>query len=229
MRSQMVEINDWLEQADIEISDPELASCTQVSDRSLRRVFTRGSFETGGRLFGGFWQKMKKEDRYTILIDQEETVGLDFGQVSVRIAYGLSRTAPPEGDLYQIGDYHEVYREGIKKLLNSLLSSEKPLKRKPRGTADLLPPRPIEALIADISARHTAIAPLFFTAVCHKIQFIESSIMVATLLRLKQEGIVGLPIHDGLVVPYRHEDKAREVMEAIALEITGVNVPVRTD
>lgn len=229
LRSQIVEINEWLDQADIEIDDPELALRTQVSDRSLRRVFTRGSFETGGRLFGGFWQKMKKDDRYTILIDQEETVGLDFGQISVRLAYSLSQAQPPEGDLYQLGDYHPVYRPGIKKLLNSLLSSEKPLKRKPQGTKDLLPPRPIETLIADISARHPALVPLFSTAICHKLQSIESSIMVGILLRLKQEGIVGLPIHDGLVVSCSFEDKTREIMEEVALELTGVNIPVSTE
>lgn len=53
--------------------------------------------------------------------------------------------------------------------------------------------------------------------------------MVEILLRLKREGIVGLPIHDGVVVPWEAEDKVCSVMEAVALEKTGVNIPVSVE
>ncbi len=230
MRNQMIEINEWLKSADIAIAEPVLAARTQISDRSLRRVFTRGSFESGGRLFGGFWQQMKKEHRLDyIAIDDEGVIGLDFGQMAVRTAYGIAKAKPPEGDLYQIADYLPVYRDGIKKLFNSLLSSQKPLSRKPKGTRDLLPPYPLSKLIEDISAKHPALAPLFFTAACHQLQFQESQIMVEVLLRLKRVGVVGLPIHDGLVVRCDAEDVAREIMEIVALEYTGVDIPVSTE
>ena len=31
-----------------------------LDSRLLKRYFTRGSFKSGGRLFGGFWQQLKK-------------------------------------------------------------------------------------------------------------------------------------------------------------------------
>jgi hypothetical protein len=87
----------------------------------------------------------------------------------------------------------------------------------------------LSVLIEDISAKHPAIAPLFFTAACHRLQFMESQIMVEVLLRLKREGIVALPIHDGLLVHNEAEDGAKAVMEAVALEMTGVDIPVSID
>lgn len=230
MRSEMVEINAWLDQADIEIADPALDAVIQTSNRALRRVFTRGSFESGGRLFGGFWQLMKKQDRfYALVIDDDGVVGLDFEQMAPRIAYGLMGAEPPEGDLYKIGDYHDIYRHGIKMLFNSLLSSEKPLERKPRGSKNRLPPVSIEKLVEDISKAHPAIAPLFGTAACHRIQFIESNIMVEVLLELKREGMVGLPIHDGVIVRHDGEQRAREIMEEVSLKQAGLRIPVSTE
>lgn len=129
MRAQVAEINEWLEKADLGIAHPDLAARVSLTDRRLRRVFTRGSFESGGRLYGGFWQQMKKDDRHDyIVINGDGVVGLDFGQIAARIAYGLVGAKPPEGDLYQIDGFHPCYRAGFKVLLNSVLSSEKPLK-----------------------------------------------------------------------------------------------------
>ena len=49
-----------------------------LSERRLRRYFTRGSFESGGRLFGWFWQELNKKQRKNIIIDDEEAVSLDY-------------------------------------------------------------------------------------------------------------------------------------------------------
>ena len=54
----MTEINQWIKEADLNYLMP-INSKTDVDlgERRLRRYFTRGSFESGGRLFGGFWQE----------------------------------------------------------------------------------------------------------------------------------------------------------------------------
>ena len=227
MRQQMIEINEWLEQADIDVPDIELAERLHLSDKSLRRVFTRGSFESGGRLFGGFWQYMKKDDRlYCLAINEEGVSGLDFGQIAIRIAYSLVGSEPPEGDLYDIAGHARFYRPGIKKLFNALLSSQQPINRKPRGTKGILPPVSLPTLIEQIGKKHPAIKPLFFTSACHKIQFIESQIMVEVILRLKQKNIVALPIHDGLVVASQEEDQTKQIMEEVAFQLTGIQIPV---
>ena len=54
-RKEMTEINLWIKETDLNYLMP-INSETDVdlSERMLRRYFTRGSFELGGRLFGGF-------------------------------------------------------------------------------------------------------------------------------------------------------------------------------
>ena len=51
-------------------------------DRSLRRIFTKGCFDHGGRLFGGFWQELSKTARFDgLVINDEDIVELDYGQM----------------------------------------------------------------------------------------------------------------------------------------------------
>jgi hypothetical protein len=52
-----------------------------INQRRLKRCFTRERFDSRGRLFGGFWQRMSKADRLThIKINGEDLVELDYGQ-----------------------------------------------------------------------------------------------------------------------------------------------------
>ena len=229
MREELADVNLWLSQADISIDHGGLLvqRPMQIQDRRLRRIFTRGSFESGGRLFGGFWQSMRKDERMqAVEINGEPVVGLDYGQIAPRIAYGLAAAKPAQDDLYQIGNNNPCYREGMKKLINALLSCEQPLTRKPKGLKELLPPNPIDVLIQEIGEAHKPIAPYFCNGTCHHIQFIESSIMMGVLLRLRTEGIVALPIHDGVLVAESAMDVTQKVMEDVAEEVAGINIPV---
>jgi hypothetical protein len=63
-----------------------------------------------------------------------------------------------------------------------------------------------------IRERHAAIADKFQTGIGLRLQRTESDIMVAVLLRLKEMGIVALPIHDALLVADGNEQTAKEMM-----------------
>jgi hypothetical protein len=59
-RQQMQEINSHLMTARIGYTGQ---AKVDINRRQLRRVFTRERFDSGGRLFGGFWQPMGKNER----------------------------------------------------------------------------------------------------------------------------------------------------------------------
>ena len=46
------------------------------NDYSVRRVFSRGDWESNGRLFGGWWQQVPKDLRRQIYINDSPTVML---------------------------------------------------------------------------------------------------------------------------------------------------------
>jgi hypothetical protein len=232
LRSRLDRINAWLDQADLDLLDDHQGTSNALDpgDRRLRRFFTRGSFESGGRLFGGFWQGMKKNDRLTdIRIEGEEVIELDYGQMTPRMLYGLVGAQPGTEDAYLIpGSFNPaLFREGFKKLLNALLFAQELLRRKPQGTKGLLPNAPVEKLIQALQEHHSPIAHFFGTGIGHQLQFRESQLMVEVLLRLQGFGVIALPVHDAVIIPTSAEEVTRKVMGEVFLEEVGLGAMIR--
>lgn len=51
----------------------------------VRRVFNNGSWERGGRFYGGWWQQMNKELRSDIMINGEPVIEIDFTAMHVSL------------------------------------------------------------------------------------------------------------------------------------------------
>ncbi|MCV0428589.1 MAG: hypothetical protein K5905_24290 [Roseibium sp.] len=228
-RRQMQEINRFLMKAELSI---EGAVGTDIWDRRLRRVFNNGDLEQGGRLYGGFWQPMRKAERFRHLrIDDKPVIELDYGQVATTILYGRNGLEVPEGDLYAI-EGKAYPRKGMKKVLNALLYTSEPLTTWPKDTVDLFrdpdsgehPPfRDVkEALIK----KHSSISSSFETGEGMRIMFLESQILIDVLETLRSEGITALPIHDAILVAKGHEGLAKKVMVDSFLKVTGVTPKV---
>jgi hypothetical protein len=201
-----------------------------VYDRRLSRRFTQGSLTCGGRLYGGFWQPLKKTVRAdAITIDGEEVVELDYGQMMPRMVYGLVGQLPPPDDLYTLPGTDKSNRDGIKRLMNAMLFTRKALKRKPKGTAEALAGMKLGEWMKAVEAAHPGMVPMFNRGIGHQLQFTESQIMVAVLLRLREDGVVALPIHDSIIVPRSVAGQAKAVMEETFAGTVGVPAVVRVD
>ncbi len=80
-RDELRAINAWLAKADIRFDDAAYRLRVDVEARRLRRNFTLGRFDRGGRLFGGFWETLPKDVRLNgIHIEGETVIGLDYAQ-----------------------------------------------------------------------------------------------------------------------------------------------------
>jgi len=224
-RREMREINDWLRTADLDYGTfrGDIGPIPDTSERALRRIFTQGDFGCGGRLFGGFWQAMGKDDRFDrLVIDGEAIVELDYAQMGPRQLYGMVGAVPDMNDLYAIPGF-EKYRKGIKIVLSAMVFHDKPLSRMPRGAGGKFPKGArIGEIIEAIMRHHSPIADLLFNGVGHHVQFQESQIMVDTLLRLRSQRIVALPIHDAILVADSKADAARQVMVDVFTRHVGL-------
>ena len=229
MREDLHRINQFLEKADIELgTDHPNVDLTQ---RRLHRLFNEGSWESHGRFYGGFWIDLSKEIRRDLLIDGELTADLDFGQMNPRLLYAEVGVKPTFGDAYAIPGF-EAHREGVKKLLNSLIAAPKPLGRYPKGVRRLLPAqidvggekrilKKFQEAVDLISDFHRSIAPKFCMGLANHLMYRESEIMNRTLLALMKEGITALPIHDGMLVAESKAERARQVMLETFRTATG--------
>lgn len=231
-REQMGKINSWLEQADLEFDEScQDEDCpVDVTGRRLHRVFTRGRFDRGGRLFGGFWLGLKKTQRRKgLLINGEEAVELDFSQMGPRIIYGLCGRRLPMNDAYTIPGF-EAYRPGIKKVMNSMFFVEAPLTRMPRGVREEFEDNhSIAGVTNAIEAAHPAIKQTFYTGIGHEVQFIESQILVDILLSLIDQGTTALPIHDAILVPASRKEISKKIMLSIFSRHAGVKGLIKED
>lgn len=231
-REEVQRLNRWLEEAEIDFDEAASETFVDARERHVRRIFNNGSFEQGGRLFGGFWQSLRKEQRRKgILINGNPVTTLDFGQIAPRIMYGMADAQPAFEDAYSLPKFDPSYRRGIKKLFNAMLHMDKRPVRFPAGIRDLIPDTSTKVgdVVDAILQAHAPIAPLFFTNQGLRVMFIESQILVAVLLKLMEQGIIALPVHDALVVERGHAPMVKEVMVTTFRAHTGVSIPVATD
>lgn len=230
-RDEVHKINQWLAQADIKFYGRSASGeKVDTTDRLLRRYFNNGSFQQGGRLFGGFWQPLGKLQRNRGLrINGEGVVTLDFGQMVPRILYSMAGVEPAQEDIYRLLGL-ESHRAGVKKVFNAILFADKPLERLPQGTRELLPRRVGMKDVVDLLAKtHEPLVPYFFTGVGYHLQYRESEILIDVLLTMMEQGIVGLPIHDAVIVPKSSAGEVEMIMLATFKAHTGLEGIVEVD
>ena len=212
------------------------ASSVAVHDRRLTRIFNNGRFDHGGRLYGGFWQGMKRHMRRGIRIDGHPVVSLDFSAMFLQLLYAVKagKQAPLEGDLYEGIDPLEGWpedqerklamRDAIKRNVNAMLFAkhDQPY-RLVNGTKVALSRGMTRATLEKrIQARHPDIEQyLRAPGIGFELMFHESEIMMSVLLRCLKQGVVVLPLHDGLLVSERDQLQAREAMDRSFHDHTG--------
>jgi hypothetical protein len=214
-RQTMSELYEWLRLSDISvvsdtIDDDDDGDVVDANQRALYRIFT-DKFTQGGRMYGGFWINMSKEERFkSIRMDGKRVVEVDYKQAHPTILYGQAGASVPD-DSYELPGVPKEYREDVKALFNAMLNARQPLRRYPDGV-DRIGQLSCPKAVKLIRERHAAIADKFQTGIGLRLQRTESDIMVAVLLRLKEMGIVALPIHDALLVADGNEQTAKEMM-----------------
>jgi hypothetical protein len=224
-RDEMEQINAFLRDADICYQGEKDIDDSRVE---LKRIFNNSSFEQSGRLYGGFWISMKSEDLKEVTIDDEWVTALDYGQMAVRLAYSLVKAPIVFDDGYLIPNWEKA-REATKKLINVMLNSTTPHDwTVPKKVKKLYPYHEnIERhLIEDIHSFHKPIAYLFGGQHGMKFMFMESEILIDVLLELNSQGIVALPIHDGLLVKPSQQEVAKRVMLKVFKQHTNMNATV---
>jgi hypothetical protein len=220
-RGQVARINKWLASADIDVLfDPGTFTIGEDGlliapyRLSLHRTFNNGSWQDGGRLWGGFWMSMKRAERFQrIRIGGEPIADVDYQQLYPRLAYARAQAEIPADDFYDVvGDGSS--RDGWKTLINAMLFSEKPPGNWPENTREYFPKgTSLKDAVAQIQDKHRPIAHLFGSGIGFQLMRIESDILIAVVTYLFKNGIPALPLHDAVLVGRSHAEAAKEAME----------------
>lgn len=234
MEAELVRFNKYLSQQAIEyIGDRQ-----DVDDerKTTHRVFNNGSLCEGGRLYGGFWQSLagakggKPDERCDIEINREMLVGLDYGQIAVRILYSFEGKQLDMEDAYVLDGWGEECREGMKKLINSMINDPhgqpKAVKKLFGRTYGLKVPELTVKATTSIYEQHAAIKDHFAGTSTGRLFYEESNHMMRLLMELIDMDIPALPVHDCLYVRASDVDTVRELMRNRFIEYFKVNIYV---
>ncbi len=234
MRQDMRALNDFLAAADITFID-DGGGPVDPHDRSMRRNFVIAEddllsqrFDRGGRLFGGFWQNLKRARRAGIRIEGEPVAVLDYSAMFPRLAYAAVGAQPPADDPYAIPGL-EGHRKAVKLAINTLFFDQSRRRRSWPAAEDpdteMPPTWTVGRFRSALLARHPALRNSLGVGIGHRLMNTESRIMAGVLMALMAEGIVALPLHDGLMVKMQRVREAGMVMGVIAREITSFELP----
>jgi hypothetical protein len=248
-RSELQETNAWLARADIQFDDDgyrEYAEARKlkqkhvdVHQRALRRHFTlgRSEFDSGGRLFGGFWEPLPKEARMGFIrIEGEAVTGLDYSQLNPLLCYGVAKVEPPPGDAYALPGLEE-YRDGVKRVFNAMLFHH-PVTKFPKRTEKEIKdgvtffPKGIKCggVVAMILHTHPKLRVLLSGGnIGHYLQFLESQIMMRVLRCCRERNIIALPVFDCVVVKASEEAAASRIMRREFKAVAGLNITVKRE
>jgi hypothetical protein len=251
MRQQMRDLNGWLAAADVTFVD-DGGPLVDPYDRLMRRYFIvrddqEERFDQSGRLFGGFWQTLRSDRRRGIRINGETVAVLDYSSMFTRLAYAELGISSPLGDLYGIAGA-EGYRSGIKLAMNCFFfDSSSSRKSWPSGLGvgvgddeaaknGEVPAAEYQARLPAgwtvkkaklaILARHPVLAEAFGRGIGYRLMHRESEVLLAVLEELRRRNIIGLGLHDGLLVPSARATEAQRVMEDVAEVTTGYKLSV---
>lgn len=228
--AEMERINRWLSNADLRWAGDCQEDGVDLSLRHMKRIFNNGRLDHGGRLYGGFWQRCSSEDRFASLsIEGEQVASVDFAQSAVRQAYALVGRDVPSGDLYLVPGL-EPYRREVKEIINALLAKTSPATRFPKGTRGRFPTSwKFSKVLQFIGRAHPNLVPLFGKGLGYKFMYQESQVLIRVLLELMDHGVVGLPLHDCVLVRRSKASIAKEVMERSFREVIGADGVVEVE
>lgn len=226
MRAQMAEINGVLNNASILLDGQQAGPVHLVRKYRVDQLGEAPRFDRHGRLYGGFWEDLPKEQRHLLTIDGEPVVDLDFASMFIQLAYCRQGLQPPSGDLYAIPGLEE-HRKAVKSLMVSLFFRNAEARRLPAGSKEALPSGwSMERFKAAAAALHPAIAHLFDTNVGFELMALESEVLVGILMDLASKGVAALPMHDGIMVAASHKELAVETMQDVSARKVGRSLPV---
>ncbi len=199
----------------------------------LRRIFSRGSFEKGGRFYGGWWQFIPSDYRRYITINGLPTVEVDYSELHPRMMYQDAQLPLPEGDLYDLDlrfdgkeydkdvEPYRSKRKVIKTYINAMINDDRgsfklnsqQIKTMEMSTAEL------EKLVIK---KHPIIEEIKGKGYGLRYQFIDSQIAEKVMMKLVDQNILCLPVHDSFLCQEHHLPELQLAMKEAYEEVLGL-------
>ena len=207
--------------------DKDKLQPVNLSKRTLRRVFGRGSFERGGRFYGGWWQNIPSAYRSVISINSNPTIEMDYSQYHPNILYNLHQAVLDNEDAYDRILGHE-HRDLSKQIFNACLNASKELKRPPKGMKISHTGKTWKDIKRCLFTAHPQIKEAFFTDQGMELQYRDSQMAEQVMLTFAKAEKPILPVHDSFLVLIDDKELLLEEMQSAYTSVFGKNIVIDT-
>ena len=215
-------------------------------DKFVRRIFNRGSWEKGGRFWGGWWQRCPSEWRSTIFLDDQPSSELDYSGLHVVLLSALAGIdyweqvgtdpyviAVPELDFNQ-GQLRSICKQLVLVALNAQnLGSAFQAFRNNAETSSLektLKNDQLFRILICLREKHAPIADKFCSDAGIDLMNIDGRITEHIIEHFTTMGLPILTIHDSYIVPRGMEQELEERMAKAFEEVCGIrNVKLKKE
>lgn len=192
------------------------------------RKFNRENYKYGGRFYTKVYTNLKSNIRNTTTINGNETGELDYSAIHISLLYNkfLKIEAPEFPYVYAKEDLDHKDERQINKYIvmvainaNSLKESFNAVKNEIKcdiESGDFKSKMPSDKKLKEAFDNflkfHKPISKYIGSDIGIELQRIDSDIMNNVLVELANNKIIGLPIHDSIVVERKFLDKSKEIL-----------------
>lgn len=228
MRANLRRLNDLLDSTDIATTRPANPLTDFDADYSgqktdLYRVFNNGSFDQGGRFYGGWWQHAKKHLRRCITIDGQRTVEADFKGLHPAILFakqGLPIPPDPYALVPGIAD-NDTLRDHAKTTFLALLNAGKRGTNEPKDFDAAGHGMTANAFRKSVRDAFPMLPVIFGTGIGLRLQREDSDLAERAMLHFADRDVPVLPVHDSFIIAAQHRDELVRAMQGVFHDAYG--------
>jgi len=198
-----------------------------------RRIFYRGRWDLGGRIHGGFWQRLPEDARSQLYINDLPTVEDDYTGTHVALLYGIEGR-PLLDDPYNLNISSTFDPSQVRNWVKSLVlisinaASERSAfnafrQGQPTGSpAKRFTNVELSKMLQAFKRQHTAIARYLCSDKGVELMAIDGRITARIIDEFTNEGVPVLTVFDSYIVGGQHANELRSAMRvAMDAEVPG--------
>ncbi|MBL8593980.1 MAG: hypothetical protein JNK01_14945 [Devosia sp.] len=252
MRSDLRAYNDLLARTFIDIPERDQPFLSlprggtleiSQSNKVVRRVFNRGSWEKGGRFYGGWWQSCPKDWRRRIFINNQPTIEDDYSGLHIVMLYArqgidywasVGLDADPyhvvgikgfEGDSRASRAYAKslllmAINAGSDKSAFQAFRSDMRSRQDYRGAK--ITDAQLSALLDALKEKHKPISEFIGAGAGIDLMNQDAKITAEVIRRFVDARRPILTIHDSYIVMFGDDQRLRAVLKAAFEKVTGI-------
>ena len=212
------------------------------TQKFVRRIFSRSSWEMNGRFYGGFWQQISEDLRRQIYINDEPTIEVDYKGLHAAMLSSLVGVKV-SGDIYDLKSQllpklpKTSQRKAVKALILAAINAKTSKSAyaafrdsRDKGSIEKrLTNQELEILLNGFVERNPHLEQSLCSDQGIRLMYLDSQITAYIINHFTTRGKAILTVHDSYIIASDDVDLLRDTMKEATIEVVGRNLQAEQD